>query len=40
VLQAQLVWVVQGDEIYHLATYAATLTAEQTDPFFSEVKIQ
>jgi hypothetical protein len=40
VLQAQLMWVVQGDEIYHLATYAATLTAEQTDPFFSEVKIQ
>jgi hypothetical protein len=40
VLQAQLVWVVKGDEIFHLAMYAATMTAEQADPFFSEVKIQ
>lgn len=40
ILQAQLVWVVKGGEIFHLAMYAATLTAEQADPFFSEVKIQ
>ncbi|MCF8148265.1 MAG: hypothetical protein K9J50_06860 [Sulfuritalea sp.] len=40
VLKAQLVWVIKGDEIFHLAMYAATMTAEQADPFFSEVKIQ
>ena len=40
VLQARLVWVVKGGEIFHLAMYGATLSAEQADPFFSEVNIQ
>lgn len=39
-LQAQLAWVVFGDEIYHLAMYAQAITSEQAEPFFSEVKIQ
>jgi hypothetical protein len=40
VLQAHLVWVVKGGDIFHLAMYGATLSAEQADPFFSEVSIQ
>ena len=40
VLQARLVWVVKGGEIFHLAMYGATLNAEQADTFFSEVNIQ
>jgi hypothetical protein len=40
VLEAQLAWVVLETEIYHLAMYAQTITSDQADPFFSEVKIQ
>lgn len=39
VLEAQLAWLVFGNEIYHLAMYAQAISSEQADPFFSEVKI-
>ena len=39
-LEAQLVWFVVGDGVYHLAVYADALTPEMTDPFFNELRLQ
>ena len=39
-LEAQLVWFVVGNVVYHLAVYAETLTPAMTDPFFNELRLQ
>ena len=39
-LEAQLVWFVAGDVVYHLAVYAEALTPAMTDPFFNELRLQ
>lgn len=38
-VQAQLGWLVQGSDIYHLAVYADRLRPEQTEPFFSDITL-
>lgn len=38
-VQAQLGWLVQGSNIYHLAVYADQLRLEQTEPFFSDIAL-
>jgi hypothetical protein len=37
-VQIQLAWVVRGANVFHLAAYAEQLTAEMTEPFFSDLK--
>lgn len=39
-VQGQLVWLVAGNDVFHLAVYGERLTAEQTDSFFSDIKVQ
>ena len=39
-LEAQLVWFVAGNVVYHLAVYAEALTPAMTDPFFNELRLQ
>ena len=39
-LEAQLVWFVNGSSVYHLAVYAEVVTAEMTEPFFTELRLQ
>lgn len=37
-LAAQLAWLVDGDEIFHLAIYAPAIGAAQAEPFFEQVQ--
>lgn len=37
VVQAQLHWFLAGSQLFHAAVYAPRLTAELTEPFFSEL---
>jgi len=37
-VHAQLTWLVVGQDIFHAAVYAPYLTAEMTEPFFSELR--
>jgi hypothetical protein len=39
-VQGQLVWLVAGSDVFHLAVYGDRLTPELIDTFFSEVKVQ
>ena len=39
-VQGQLVWLVSGSDVFHLAVYGERLTQEMTDTFFSDTKLQ
>lgn len=39
-LQAQMIWFVNGLDIYHVAVYGAKLSREHTELLFSELKLQ
>lgn len=39
-LQAQLAWVVDGADVFHIAAYATRLTPDMTETLFSEPKLQ
>jgi hypothetical protein len=39
-VQARLAWLVDGQDIYHVAVYAPKLMPEVTDTLFSELKLQ
>lgn len=39
-LQAQLAWIVDGDDVFHIAVYATRLTLDMTETLFSEPKLQ
>ena len=39
-VQAQLVWFTVGPDIYHAAVYANHLSADMTDPFFSDLRVR
>jgi hypothetical protein len=39
-LQAQLVWLTRGQDLYHLAVYAPRLQAEMTELLFSELSLR
>lgn len=39
-VQAQLLWVTVGSELFHAAVYAQHLTPDMTEPFFSELRMQ
>ena len=39
-VNAQLVWLVAVEDVFHLAAYADKLRPEQTDNMFSDIKIQ
>lgn len=39
IVQAQLGWLVQGSDIYHLAVYGDHLRPEQAEPFFSDIAL-
>lgn len=38
-VQARLAWWVVGQDIYHVAVYAKTLSAEQVDPLLEQIKL-
>lgn len=39
-VQGQLVWLVAGSDVFHLAVYGERLTPEMVDTFFSDTKLQ
>jgi hypothetical protein len=39
-VQGQLVWLVAGSDVFHLAVYGERLTPELIDTFFSDAKVQ
>jgi hypothetical protein len=39
-VQGQLVWLVAGRDVFHLAVYGERLTQEMVDTFFSDTKLQ
>jgi hypothetical protein len=39
-VQARLVWLVAGDDVFHIAVYATHLTPELIDPLLSEIKVR
>lgn len=39
-VQGQLVWLVAGSDVFHLAVYGERLTSESVDTFFSDTKLQ
>lgn len=39
-VNSQLVWLVAGEDVFHVAAYATKLRPEQTDNLFSDIKIQ
>ena len=39
-VQAQLAWIVAGQDIYQIAVYADRLTPDMLDTLFSDIKIQ
>lgn len=38
-IQAGLVWLVRGAEVYHVAVYGPKVSASMTEPMFSELRI-
>jgi hypothetical protein len=40
VIQARLVWLVAGDDVFHIAVYAPRITPELTDTLLSDIKLQ